>query len=149
MVRNMVRSQANDRRLGWTYDMVIETPVGSLRQRPYMRGEKFEDTFNRTTVDYCSYGKPYGKSTDLWSTFDFKPQGLTGNGKCNNGCSKQGKNNEKGRFKHTVVIAGGNERRLKGTKVKQQVWSLPKLLTTEILAAYVVSRSQDCQRRIQ
>ena len=89
MVRNMVRSQANDRKQGWTYDMVIENPLGSLRQRPYMRGEEFEDTFDRTTVDYCSYGKPYRKSTDLWSTFEFKPQGLTGNGKCNNGCCKQ------------------------------------------------------------
>ena len=76
-------------------------------------------------------------------------RGLTGNGKCNNGCCKQGKISEKGRFKHTVVIAGENERRLKGTKVKQQLWSLPKLLTTEILAACVNNRDNACQSRLQ
>ena len=48
-----------------------------------------------------------------------------------------------------MVIAGENERRLKGTKVKQQLWSLPKLLTTEILAACVASRGHECQKRIQ
>jgi hypothetical protein len=105
-----------------------------------VRGEAFEDAFSRTQVDYCSYGKLYRKSIDLWSTFQFKPRGLTGNGKCNNGSCKQGAISAKGGFKHTVVIAGENERRLQGAKVKHQLWSLPKLLTTEILAACVDQR---------
>ena len=48
MVRNIIRSYTKDREQGWNYDLVMEKPLGSLRQRPYMRGEAFEKTFSRT-----------------------------------------------------------------------------------------------------
>ena len=35
MVRNIIRSYTKDREQGWNYDLVMENPLGSLRQRPY------------------------------------------------------------------------------------------------------------------
>jgi hypothetical protein len=101
-----------------------------------------ETALQRTTVDYCAYDKPYRKMTDLWTSFDWNPSGNTGNGRCNNGKCGMGSESKEGRFKHRVVIAGENERRLKGKKQKEQLWSLPKKLTEELLCAVQEQQNQ-------
>ena len=53
-----------------------------------------------------------------------------------------GSESKEGRFKHRVVIAGENERRLKGKKQKEQLWSLPKKLTEELLCAVQEQQNQ-------
>ena len=100
-----------------------------------MRGEQIEKMLTRMTVDYCAYGKPYRKATDLWTSFEWMPKGSTGNGRCNNGQCGMGEESKAGRFKHKVVIAGENARRLGGKHQKKQLWSLPKTLTEELLCA--------------
>ena len=65
-------------------------------------------------------------------------------------CKDQSALDKRGKaIQHDQMVRGENERRLKGTKVKQQLWSLPKLLTTEILAACVNNRDNACQSRLQ
>jgi len=41
----------------------IENPRGYLRAQPFMR------RFTRTTVQYCAYGAPNQKPTDIWGVF--------------------------------------------------------------------------------
>jgi len=41
----------------------IENPRGYLRAQPFMK------RFTRTTVQYCSYGAPTQKPTDIWGVF--------------------------------------------------------------------------------
>ena len=98
-----------------------------------MQGEVIETALRRTTVDYCAYGKPYKKSTDFWTSYDWVPKGSTGNGRCNNGMCKMGTTNCKGTFKHRCVIAGCNERRVTGKNVKKTLWSIPRDLIDEML----------------
>ena len=43
LVKQIVRSFIRDRKEGASYDMLMENPLGSLRQRPYMRGEAVEE----------------------------------------------------------------------------------------------------------
>jgi hypothetical protein len=47
-------------------------------------------------------------------------------------CGK-GTRNKNGKFKHRIVIAGENERRLRGKNVKKQLWSIPKRLCEELM----------------
>ena len=65
MVKTMFQSFFKDKGEGYSYKMIVENPVGSLRKRPYMLGERMEMEFTRTTVDYCAFGKPYRKSIDI------------------------------------------------------------------------------------
>ena len=71
-------------------------PVGALRRRPYMRGEQVETALQCTRVDYRAYDKPYGKMTDLCTSFDWSPSGNTGNGRCNNGRCGMGSESKEG-----------------------------------------------------
>ena len=135
MVKNMFQSFFKDKSEGYDYKMIVENPVGSLRKRPYMLGERMEKEFTRTTVDYCAFGKPYRKSTDIWTTFDWMPNGCTGSGRCDNGDCGQGTRNTKGKFKHRRVIGGENDRRVCGPHVKKQLWSIPEKLTSELMCA--------------
>ena len=91
LVRRIVHSFLNDRKEGWDYELFIENPVGSLRQRPYMRGESFEGLTDRKTVNYCAYGFDYSKATDIWTSLKtWEPTGRTGNGRCNLGACGRG-----------------------------------------------------------
>ena len=107
MVNNMFQSFFKDKGEGYSYKTIIENPVGSLRKRPYMLGERMQKEFTRTTVDYCAFGKPYRKSTDIWTTFVWMPNGSTGSGRCDIGDCVLG--NTKGKFKHRMVIHWGRK----------------------------------------
>jgi hypothetical protein len=50
------------------HSMNMENPLGSLRQRPYMRGEAMEKHLHRETTNYCAYGEQYAKATDSWTS---------------------------------------------------------------------------------
>ena len=52
MCRNVLASYFADKKDGFSYELIIENPVGALRQRPYMRGEQVEEALKRTTIDY-------------------------------------------------------------------------------------------------
>lgn len=133
---------------GMEYDMIMENPLGSLRERPYMKDDRTDRLLKRTTVDYCSYGKPYRKSTDLWTSFQFEPRGVTGNGRCELGACGQGTRNKEGRFKHRITIGGENERRLKGRHLKKRLWSLPKLLCEELMMQMRLKGKEDDNRNV-
>ena len=136
LVRRIVHSFLSDRKEGWDYELFIENPVGSLRQRPYMRGESFEELTDRKTVNYCAYGFDYSKATDIWTSLKtWKPAGRTGNGRCNLGACGRGTRGRNGRFRHRQVIAGSADRAVKGPNKKKQLWRLPGDLTAEWLAA--------------
>ena len=145
MCKNILASFFADRKRGLHYELIMENPVGSLRQRPFMRGEQMEKAINRTTVDYCAYGKQYRKSTDIWTSFDWTPNGSTGNGKCNNGQCGMGTENAKGRFMHHLCIAGASGRQLKGKNVKKQLWSVPNDLTLEVMRGCSRARKEHKQ----
>ena len=136
LVRRIVHSFLSDRKEGWDYELFIENPVGSLRQRPYMRGESFEELTDRKTVNYCAYGFDYSKATDIWTSLKtWEPAGRTGNGRCNLGACGRGTRGRNGRFRHRQVIAGSADRAVKGPNKKKQLWRLPGDLTAEWLAA--------------
>jgi hypothetical protein len=111
MVRNLMESLIKDRERGLEYDLIMENPIGSLRHRPYMNGENVTDLLERTPVDYCAFGKPYKKPTDIWTTFGYKPVGNTGNGRCNDGQCGHTKKSRHGKPKHIIGIACEKERR--------------------------------------
>ena len=144
MVKNLFGSFRRDRENGYEYALIVENSLGSLRSRPYMRGERMETDFHRTEVDYCAYGKPYRKSTDIWTSFEWEPKGSTGNGKCCNGKCNQGTKNAKGKFRHRKVVAGENDRRVEGPHAKKQLWSIPQHLMEELLPQPTDTEPIDC-----
>jgi hypothetical protein len=113
----------------------MENPLGSLRQRPYMRGEAIEENLKRQTVNYCAYGEEYSKATDLWTSLNWAPVGTTGNGRCCNGACGQGVRRKNGKFRHLKVIAGENDRAVKGPHKLKKLWEIPKPLTWEVMEA--------------
>jgi hypothetical protein len=143
LMKHLVNSVMQDRSRGLSYELIIENPVGSLRQRPYMRGEAWEDLTVRRTVNYCAFGTPYCKHTDFWTTLkSWIPLGVTHNGRCNDGQCGQGKRNIRtGKYNHTEVIAGPSDRKVSGPHYKKTVWQVPKALTEEYLQELIRSRS--------
>jgi hypothetical protein len=133
MVKQLVRSFLRDRKNGAMYDLFMENPLGSLRQRPYMRGEAVEEELKRITVNYCAFGAEYAKATDFWTTLAWEPKGSTGNGKCCGGKCGQGVRKSNGRFLHTKVIAGASDRSVKGPHRLKQLWKSPEKLTPEVV----------------
>ena len=133
MVKQLVRSFLRDRKNGAMYDLFMENPLGSLRQRPYMRGEAVEEELKRITVNYCAFGAEYAKATDFWTTLAWEPKGSTGNGKCCGGKCGQGVRKSNGRFLHTKVIAGASDRSVKGPHRLKQLWKIPEKLTQEVV----------------
>jgi hypothetical protein len=132
LVKYLTESYMADKEEGYEYDFLMENPAASLRQRPYMRGERIEGWMQRKTVDYCAFGMPYKKSTDIWTSLkDWHPVGKTGNGKCNDGRCKQGWRKSSGRFNHRQRIGGPAKLQPKGKNVKKLLWRLPQLLTHE------------------
>ena len=132
LVKYLTESYMADKEEGYEYDFLMENPAASLRQRPYMRGERIEGWMQRKTVDYCAFGMPYKKSTDIWTSLkDWHPVGKTGNGKCNDGRCKQGWRKSSGRFNHRQRIGGPARLQPKGKNVKKLLWRLPQLLTHE------------------
>jgi hypothetical protein len=92
LMKHLINSVLQDKKKGLNYELIIENPVGSLRQRPYMRGEAWEDLTVKKTVNYCAFGTPYCKHTDFWTTLkSWIPMENTHNGRCNDGqCRQEG-----------------------------------------------------------
>ena len=121
--------------------IVMENPVGSLAKRPFMRTASWLLAVTRTTVMYCAYGYRYMKPTHLWTSLNnWKPCGITGDGKCGGRCGNGERHQREKRctFKHWEQLAGSNDRLPKGGKT--QLWSLPTMLTEEIMAAVAVKQ---------
>jgi len=135
LVKQIVRSFVRDSSGGAKYDLMMENPLGSLRQRPYMRGVAIEEHLTRRTVNYCAFGEEYSKATDLWTSFEWDPIGTTGNGRCCNGKCGMGKRTRRGRFRHHKVIAGKSDRSVKGPHRLKQIWKIPPPLTQEVMIA--------------
>ena len=134
LVKQIVRSYIKDQRDGITYDMIMENPLGSLRQRPYMRGEAIEKYLHRETTNYCAYGKEYAKATDWWTSLAWTPKGSTGNGRCCNGACGQGQRKQRtGKFNHHKVIGGASDRAIKGPNKLKQLWEIPQPLIHEVM----------------
>ena len=152
LVRHVITSFIRDRQNGLHYDLLLENPVGSLRKRPYMRGEALESLTTRHTVNYCAYGEPYSKATDFWSSMsEWQPQGTTGNGRCNDGACQQGVRKRNKKFAHKVVIGGPSNRRLKkveGKTYKQQIWKIPEPLTIEYMRHFKKKHGKEGQKRV-
>ena len=122
-------------------EIVMENPVGSLCKRPFMRTASWLMAVTRTTVMYCAYGYRYMKPTHLWTSLDnWKPCGNTGDGKCGGKCGNGERHQREKRctFKHWDQLAGSNDRLPKGGKT--QLWSLPTMLTEEIMQAVAVKQ---------
>lgn len=120
LVRRLIKSFVGDRKAGFQYEIFIENPLASLRQRPFMRGEEFEQLTVRRTVNYCAYGFAYSKATDIrTSLMSWLLVGETGNGRCILGMCGQGVRQMNGRFRHKEVIAGTASRAVKGPNKKK------------------------------
>ena len=122
-------------------EIVVENPVGSLDKRPFMQLANWLQTVVRHTVMYCAYGYRYMKPTHIWTTLrNWRPEGITGNGKCGGKCGQGERHQQEKRqtFRHWEQIAGTNDRLPAGGK--KQIWSLPELLTEEIMNALSTSQ---------
>ena len=114
---------------------VMENPEGSLRRRPFMIIFQLLLSLARHTVNYCAYGAKFKKATDIWTNFDWQPEGHTGDGRCHNRCpagvwSHNG--SARPTYRHPQVIGGANDRRPQGPYAK---CNIPYLLHEEILRA--------------
>ena len=133
LVRSLIKSFVDDRKAGFQYKLFIENPLASLRQRPFMRGEEFEQLTVRRTVNYCAYGFAYSKATDIWTSLrSWLPVGETGNRRCNLGMCGQGVRHRNGRFRHKEVIAGPTNIAVKGPNKKKQLW---RCLSSSLLSS--------------
>ena len=77
---------------------IVENPMGLLRHRPFMSG------LPRWTVDYCMFGLPYRKRTDLFHNLPPRPDVL-----CDRTC---GQVDEEGR--HVNICQNGPSNRKPG-----------------------------------
>ena len=63
----------------------MENPDIGLDRQEYM----IEWNENRAVVHLCAYKWPFRKGTSIWPRgFEFKPQGVTGDGKCGGKCDE-------------------------------------------------------------
>ena len=112
---------------------IVENPQGYLRHRPYMA------RFQKHTVDYCMYGAPYRKRTDLFMS----PNVLAGLRPliCNKLCANFDQNT--GRHRQ-VCQNGRNARYPMRTPTIDERHSVPKLLCTAIgiIAAFAIFSAQ-------
>ena len=103
----------------------LENPNGSLQCRPYM----VRLLGCPISVDYCSYGHWYQKTTNV----DWSPCGSTGNGRCNNGECGMGPRKSKGRFQHTYALGQCSSRERGGRGRKARRIMVPGLLHQEMI----------------
>ena len=111
----------------------MENPVGDLHRRPYMRCWEKEGS-RREVVHYCAYGHWIMKPTHIWTNMQWKPVGLTGDGRCKAGVCKAGKQNAMtGRWVHKVTLAGVEQKAVKGKGRKAKSMMMPRMLHEEML----------------
>lgn len=130
-----------------------ENPTGGLIRRPFMQNPDWLQHTQCLTVDYCAYGHPVKKPTNIWiSEFAWSPAGETGDGRCNNSCNSGYTDAATGRWKHGVVLAGRGDRALRSAAISppyttQQKNSVPKLLQQENITA-ALSTSTDKRKAV-
>ena len=98
-------------------DMGIENPRACLERRPYMQLESWPGSipFSKHAIDMCAYNHPAQKPTHFWTSMtDYRPQGMTGDGRCHRRCSA-GSYNEEGGYHHPVAFAQEPARQPRGS----------------------------------
>ena len=141
LVKAILQGIEAARKCGWQFSYTLENPRASLRRRPYMNCERWSSWMQATrkVVDYCSYGLPYRKTSDLWTSLSsWEPKGSTGSGRCERRCG-QGKwaVNENGRltFRHHINLAQDPKDGIRGKGARSMLNSLPSELSREFLTA--------------
>ena len=91
----------------------------------------------RVTVDYCAYGAPYKKPTDVWTDLrDWVPLGSTGDGRCGQRCEQGGWGLEvdgKRSFYHHKTLARQPIDGIQGVGTKRFLNHIPPPLCSELL----------------
>ena len=109
----------------------LENPAASLERRGYMVEFLELEEVLMQAVDYCAYGRPYRKSTRIWTNLrQWVPQGRTGNGQClgKGRCqSMVGSNHLK------TAAGGGNRVRGRGSVAGKS--AVPRELMEELVEA--------------
>ena len=109
----------------------LENPAASLERRGYMVEFLELEEVLMQAVDYCAYGRPYRKSTRIWTNLrQWVPQGRTGNGQClgKGRCqSMVGSNHLK------TAAGGGNRVRGRGSVAGKS--AVPRELMAELVEA--------------
>tara|TARA_B100001057_G_scaffold442988_1_gene478756 strand:- start:337 stop:1233 length:897 start_codon:yes stop_codon:yes gene_type:complete len=142
------------RHSGKTMKFVVENPDAYLKCRPYMKYKKcWVDDVYLHKVDYCAYNHFWKKPTDIWTNIgNWKPKGMSGNGRCNNDCKYGSFCPVTSRFRHSfefthrgakTIHSRATKRRM-GVKVSEESVNrghgarrimVPHLLHAEIMAA--------------
>jgi hypothetical protein len=82
LMESMLTTQASDPHALF----VMENPSASLHRRTFVRMFELLIGLKCQLVHYCAYLAPMLKPTDIWTNFDWRPSGSTGNGKCGQRC---------------------------------------------------------------
>ena len=118
--------------MGSAESRLIENPMGNLRCRPYMQSLTLQHTL--FTIDYCAYGGPYKKPTNLWSNINWRPRGSTLTGRCESRC-QGGFADDRGRWRHQFKIAQQTYQAVQGQGRRAWKEMVPHALHLEIIQA--------------
>ena len=119
------------RRKGAECRNYLENPRGSLGKRPYMQPSELPAGFKKDTVDQCTFGRDYQKTTDIWNDdSQWSPIGITGDGRCHQRCEKG--EFVGGYFKHFKALAMEPCRGPRGRGHTKEKNALPEMLLGEI-----------------
>ena len=130
---------------GGMFHFTMENPRAALRRRDYMQIDTWPETLKAVlrTVDYCAFGYPYRKATDIWtSLLNWTPTGQTGSGRCERKCaSGSWYMDERGNvtYRHHLNLAQDPKDGLRGKGAKKFLNSLPSELTEEFLSLSLAS----------
>ena len=130
---------------GGMFHFTMENPRAALRRRDYMQIDTWPETLKAVlrTVDYCAFGYPYRKATDIWtSLLNWTPTGQTGSGRCERKCaSGSWYMDEHGNvtYRHHLNLAQDPKDGLRGKGAKKFLNSLPSELTEEFLSLSLAS----------
>ena len=130
-------------RKGTPFFYMFENPRASLRKRPYVAPQYWpgEIAMVLNTVDQCAFKESTKKTTDLFTNMNkYAPEGTTGDGRCHRRCG-QGTWTSQRSFKHHQAVAQEPHRK----PTKQEVMSIPPMLTKEVLSHALENRSSEKQ----
>ena len=125
-----------DRLRGLHYNFMFENPKASLRHRPYMHLSAWPRVLDvvRQTVDLCAFGHYYKKGTDLWTSLtSWRPQGLTGDGRCHHECGQGKVDPITGHFRHFFALSVEPWRAKQGKGSGAMRHAMPSALLQEVL----------------
>ena len=139
LVQHLIGLLACAKEEGGEFTFSIENPRGMLRERPFMACEGWPPSLEgrMVTVEYCAYGTPYKKPTDVWTDLrDWVPRGSTGDGRCGHRCEQGGWGLEvdgKRSFYHHKALAQQPIDGIQGVGTKQFLNHIPPPLCSELL----------------